>query len=232
MEIRQSLAKLNFTQPVNQCNSTKYTFDERFVSTMHKKPDISIQKNQNGISLALHLKYDLGCKPLLVNVGDSERPGHGWELGCEGIEQNNFRQTNLNCFLNKENYPLEPHECLFSKNVNIIRKSEKELYALFPKPLQLDIVTVSETLNHDIYQRNEPYLCCLKMKLKLIFQVAAQNEHNVVVITDLGFNAGTFSVNCMREIRNECNIHGSFLKRIYFVLQGSIANVLKNVCHK
>lgn len=94
-------------------------------SILHRIPITVVAKDI--LEVALELKND-GFNCCVVNVANASMPGDGVEMGCEGLEEDLCRRSNLidslRCLYDHGHYPLPRGGSAYSPSVCFFRSSE------------------------------------------------------------------------------------------------------------
>ena len=150
--------------------------------------------NMDCVNLALSLIH---LKPLVLNLSDDLWSG-GWVASGSGAsEESIFRRTNYFQSLLQNMYPILPNEAIYSSKISIIKKSEKENWDLIPtdEMQKLDFVACPALKYPEtITVNNEKRLVdkdveILKKKIKLIIQIAVDNNHDTIILGAMGCGA-------------------------------------------
>lgn len=141
------------------------------------------------IDIAIGLK-EKDMNPLLLNMASDFQPGGGVWKGASAQEEELFRRSNYFKFLHKRWYPFPPFRTILSRGVEFYRDSR---YALIT-PVRIDCVAVAglrrpeRTADRNRFARPQDAETLLK-KLRILFQVAANNGNDSLVLSALGCGA-------------------------------------------
>ena len=191
-EDTQELAK-TFPAPLP---SIKYKYDPNFI--MEKKYDSTIIKiiNIDTIECGLSLKK-IKYNPLVLNLADEIISCI--DIGSGSQEESLLRCTNLCLTLipSGKLYPIREDEAIYSKNIQIIKMSEKNNWKLIEEPVFLDFIACPgiRMPKIDYTNKRKPKFKLdtdiekLINKIKLILQVAYINKNDSLVLGGLGIGA-------------------------------------------
>lgn len=168
---------------------TKYEYDstytpsKRFSTTAIQVIDTeTIDAGQQLLAKGLH--------PLLLNQTDVIQPGGMVQQGLPTQEASLYRRSNCCEALQDLSglYPLEDEQAIYCPRITILKESEFNMYADcspyvldfvacpgIPFPSKTEIGDLSE-VDKEIYRK----------KIELIFQIAAKNGHDSLVLGPLG----------------------------------------------
>ena len=128
--------------------------------------------------------------PLVMNLADDRVPGGCVEVGACSQEECLFRRTNLFKSLVPSLYPIRYNEAIYSPSISVFKRGENDLYASMP-PFKVDFIACPglkhpEIINGHLKENDRNTLL---NKIRLIFQVANQFGHTVIVAGALGCGA-------------------------------------------
>lgn len=131
--------------------------------------------------------------PLLLNLADDKIPGGCVHSGSRTQEEHIFRVSNLWKFIGdykynlkswEKFYPLKNSDCLYSKNVSLIKDGK---YSDFPERY-ISILTMP-AINQPKLENgkfNQSDFLLMKQKIQTIFKVAIYYNHNCLILGALG----------------------------------------------
>ena len=150
--------------------------------------------NMDCVNLGLSM---IDLKPLVLNLSDDLWAGGYVSSGSGALEESIFRRTNYFQSLLQNMYPILPNEAIYSPQISVIKKSEKENWEIIPtnEIQKLDFVACPAlkypetiTVNNEkrIFDKDVEIL---KKKIKLIIQVAVDNHHDTIILGAMGCGA-------------------------------------------
>ena len=167
----------------------KYTFDAG--SPVKSSASKSIVKiwPLDTIDCALHLKYNEGLNPVVLNMANAYTPGGGVEGGALAQEESIFRRSNYHLHLTRNVYPIRPNELIYSSKVHISRNSD---WSYMRTPGYLDFIA-SAAINNPRLTPSGEYTdedrVLMRNKIDHIFQVAYELNHNTLLLGAFGCGA-------------------------------------------
>jgi uncharacterized protein (TIGR02452 family) len=170
------------------------SFDrERYESTKRPYTTKLVWHPTDCVDVAVELKQK-GFNPLLLNMASDFQPGGGVAKGTTAQEEELFRRSNYFKFLHRRWYPFPPLRTIVSKGVEFYRHSVADGYALMESPVLVDCVAVAGIRRPECSQdlrrfKHTSDANLLLAKLRLLFQVAAENGNDVLVLSALGCGA-------------------------------------------
>lgn len=214
--------------------SIKYQYDSDFF--MHKQYNTRIKvENIDSIDCGINL-HKRGFNPVVLNLADDRVAGGVVSLGSGAQEESLYRRTNLHKTLKTEHrlYPIEDGEAILSKNVMVLKTSERDGWQPRDKPIWLDFIACPgiymPTLDYPDEKsgreraRLQPHdVEKLRIKIRTILQLAYHNRNDSVVLGAIGCGAFKNPSVHVAEIFKEvlAEYHGVF-RRIHFA-------ILKNI---
>lgn len=170
--------------------SKKFIYNNEPFTKKYDKSTIRFY-NMDCVDLALYL---IDLNPLVLNLSDDKISG-GWvSSGSEAQEESIFRRTNYFQSLLQNMYPIRPNEAIYSSGISVIKTSEKTNWEVIPtnEIQQLDFVACPGLkYPKTVVINNEKRLLdkdvkILKNKIKLILQIAVNNNHDTIILGALG----------------------------------------------
>jgi uncharacterized protein (TIGR02452 family) len=157
-------------------------------------PETKVTWHQSDcVDVAIALKQK-GLNPLLLNMASDYQPGGGVWKGASAQEEELFRRSNYFKFLHRRWYPFPQFRTIVSKGVEFYRSSGANQYAILQTPVTLDCVAVAglrkpeRTADKRRFLKSGDAEILLK-KLRILFQVAANNGNDALVLSALGCGA-------------------------------------------
>jgi len=141
---------------------------------------------------------ELGCNVVVLNMASSGKPGGGVKNGSGAQEEGLFRRSNYHLHLgnrDRTRYPIAPTEGIYSPNVVFFRASESDYYTFLPVPKVLPMVAVPALRHPSLVKRagnywlNEADFDLVKVKIRLMFKLAAVKGHDAIVLSAWGCGA-------------------------------------------
>ncbi len=177
------------------------------------------------IDVAAELKRQ-GLSPLLLNMASDFVPGGGVHKGAPAQEEELFRRSNYHKFLHRRWYPFPSFRTILSRGVEFYRASADAGYAVLPTPIPIDCVAVAGirqpnlTADGHRFQRAADAAILLK-KLRILFQVAADNGNDCLVLSALGCGAFRGPVQHIAELfRQVVEENRGRFKEVSFAILG------------
>lgn len=177
------------------------------------------------IDIATTLKKQ-GLNPLLLNMASDFVPGGGVHKGASAQEEELFRRSNYHKFLHRRWYPFPTYRIIVSRGVEFYRASASMGYDVLPTPIRIDCVAVAGIRRPELsadsrrFQRATDAEILLK-KLRILFQVAAMNNNDCLVLSALGCGAFHGPVQHIAEIfRQVVEENRGRFKEVTFAILG------------
>jgi uncharacterized protein (TIGR02452 family) len=144
------------------------------------------------IDYAIDIKLK-GFNPLLLNMADEKKPGGKVDVGSGAQEEETFRRSDYHKFLDIAMYPLNNIECIYSKGVKYFKSGSNHEYNLLDQMIEFDMIAMPAIR----FPQITPYNTfanlsdreLTKNKIRMIFNVAIENNNNVLVLSALGCGA-------------------------------------------
>jgi hypothetical protein len=170
--------------------------DEDVASAVHD--DIVSVVDEDTLEAARRL-HARGLKPMVLNLADECFPGGHVDAGSGAQEESIFRCTDICATLSlatlpRGTYPLRPEEAMVTRGVSIVKASEARRWAALTgaDAVVVDVISCPG-LKHptcDAAGRLSPEQTeTLRRKADLVFQTAATNGNNAVVMGAMGCGA-------------------------------------------
>ena len=180
---------------------------------------------------------DEGMRPAVINMANANNPGGGYLSGSGAQEENLFRRSNCNNFLdpnrngyNPNIYPIPLIGGHYVPGVTIFRGPESEGYPLLPEPKKIDVLTVAALSYPDIYydsQRGE-YMMYEKdvktssQKIRVLYEMAREQGNDGIVLSAIGCGAFRNPPKQVAELFLEATKkYYGFFKQIVFAIFGN-----------
>ena len=195
--------------------------------------------NEDSIDAGIKL-IDQGYNPIVLDMACAEGPGGGVIGGCYGQEESLFRRSDLYYHTFKftkyatvfgiqksdDQYPLDDnYGAVYVRNANIFRHAEPMGYKLMDKCRKLSFAVVpaikDPVLIHN--QLSETDTKITINKIRTIFRIALQNNHNAIVLG--AFGCGIFHnppediAKCFDIVINEKEFKNAFEKIVFAILE-------------
>jgi uncharacterized protein (TIGR02452 family) len=195
------------------------------------------------LDVALKLKK-LGFFPVVLNMASYKSPGGGYKYGAGAQEENLFRRSNYYLSLGDNNqkdlkrsqkYPIDPFNAIYSPSVTVFRDTEKNGYAFLPNPMDMSFIAMPAYNKPPLQNNNsmtEEYAKNTKQKMRIIFHVALENKHDVVVLSAMGCgaykNPPRQIANLFREVLSEPAFRGRFRAVIFAIFDDGNTGLAHN----
>ena len=170
--------------------------------------------NMDCVDLGLSMIH---LNPLILNLSDDAFAG-GWVSSGSGAQEESiFRRTNYFQSLLQNMYPILPNEAIYSPKISVIKKSEKENWEIIPTDeiQKLDFLAIPGLKYPDtVVVNNEKRLLdknveILKKKIKLIIQIAVDNNIDTIILGALGggawFTPRKHLAEVFKDVLEECD---------------------------
>lgn len=215
----EEITKNNFDRckkigKIDNNDDIKYVYNYFFDVDKYKKRNTTKINviNSDTLDFALSLSENT----LLLNMANPEKIGGNLHI-VGSQEEDLFRRTDLCLHLIQEFYPLNSACTILSKNVRVFSKGLRYRYEELQELKAVNIISCAAINNKNLGQ----YLSfkettLIIQKIKTIFQVAAINEFDNVVLS--AFGCGGF--NCHPE--QIANI----FKKVIFEFKGCFDNII------
>eukprot|EP01120_Amphizonella_sp_Union-15-10_P013242 TRINITY_DN6125_c0_g1_i5.p1 TRINITY_DN6125_c0_g1~~TRINITY_DN6125_c0_g1_i5.p1 ORF type:complete len:257 (-),score=48.67 TRINITY_DN6125_c0_g1_i5:85-855(-) len=200
-----------------------------FAKKLPKKSKVYVE-DDDCIDIAIKLKKE-GRNPLVLNMANARHPGGGYLNGAGAQEETLFRRTNYYQFLDpynqqsksdNENYPIKDFGGIYSSNVLVFRKSEKEGYAFMENPIPLSFVAVAAYPNPPLKNpttMEEIYEVNTRRKIRSIFKIAWNHKHDCLILGAFGCGAFKNPPNHVAKIfKQVLDDYSKFFEAIYFAI--------------
>lgn len=136
-----------------------------------------------------------GHSVAVLNMASAGSPGGGVQDGAGAQEENLHRRTDLFRYTleQRNNYPIPPEACLLSKDVTIMRGTEKDGYPFLSAMPRVSVLSCA-AISHPRLDRRNCYSYrddhqLMQMKAAVILQAAAQARCSMVVLSAFGCGA-------------------------------------------
>ena len=150
--------------------------------------------------------------PLVLNLADDIFAGGCVDNGSGAQEESLFRRTNLFETLKQSFYPIEDNQAIYSPGVTVFKDTEANDWKLYPKPKKLCFIACPgiKYPRHVVNGRlQDSDVERLKMKIKLIIQVAQKYKHDTIIFGAMGCGAWRNPVphvaEIFRDVLRECD---------------------------
>ncbi|MBI9093505.1 MAG: TIGR02452 family protein [Sphaerochaeta sp.] len=150
--------------------------------------------------------------PLVLNMANANTPGGGVEGGSGAQEEHLFRSSNyllsLYSFHDRlskqygilratQSYPLrEAYGAVYSPKATVFRGREEDGYPLLDQPYKVSFIAVPAIYNppltqnpEGLYEMGEEDQALTKEKIRTIFKVAIQHNHQTLILSAMGCGA-------------------------------------------
>lgn len=175
----------------------------------------------------------------VLNFASASNPGGGWEKGAGAQEESLCRRSSLICTLSdpwghggreRNKYPIPDFGCIYSPDVCIFRKSHRDGFAFYPRPIYADFISsacrrmppLKETA-HGIRINCSKTVNATLRKIRRIFEVAVSKNIECLVLGAWGCgvyaNPPAHIALLFKQVINEYN---GLIKEIYFAIPGDL----------
>jgi len=190
----------------------KFSYDENLHVKASGQTSVAVL-NQDSIEAGRELQLR-GLRPLVLIFADHRFAGGDVKNGSGAQEESLFRRTNLcNFMLQHVHYPIFPKEALLSKDVTVFRDTEAR-NCEWIEPFRMDFIACPALHNPRLIDGSlsESDANEIRMKLRLIFQVAYKCKHNALVLGPMGCGAWRSPPEQVAQIMKEEIelVHGAF----------------------
>ncbi|CAF4548235.1 unnamed protein product [Rotaria sp. Silwood1] len=189
--------------------SNDYKYDANLQRRTYDQPAKIFVVNGDCLDTVIHFKEKYSvCNPIVLNMAAANCPGGGWRKGCGAQEENLHRRTNLfQCLEDsyhqlegKRNwhYPIPEFGGIYSPNVSVFRGSESHGYPFFLHGSQyISFIAcaayahpyISKNKDGEMELRDQDVIHNTMKKMKTIFKIALENEHDTVILSAFGCGA-------------------------------------------
>lgn len=171
--------------------STKYIYhDDNQEPFIHNNIDNTYIVHQDTTDCGLQLINE-GYNPLVLNMADIYNPGGCVSAGGGMQEESIFRRSNYHCHLPPNLYPIQNNEAIYSPYVYVFRDNEDNNYTKLIAPVFMSFVACPGISMPIITKNrfNETDTHIFINKIRLIFKIAHENNHDSIVLGALGCGA-------------------------------------------
>lgn len=162
-----------------KCVIKKIKMDEKI-----KKPGITTVQNDDCINAALKLSNE--GKTCLLNMASYKKPGGGVKTGAMAQEEELARRSNLMCGIdNRDFYPLDMNEYIYSENVTFFKDKDYNLM----NPFTCDVITIA-SVNLNSKEAPDDYIDIMTNKISTILYVPYKHGCKNIVLS--AFGCGVF----------------------------------------
>jgi len=201
--------------PVNE--SIKCYYNPNLTNTItDNKPIIRVVPNDCLEVAECFVSY--GYNPVVLNIADGSWPGAQIEMEGYGYEESLFCRSNYFKTLNLQNglYPINGLECIYSKNVLVIKDIDLTPLA---KPFNVSFIACAPIKHYKSDILDETEYEFTFMKLSTVFQTAFNKGHDVLVLSAFGCGAYKNPQKQIVEIFNKLiEQYGHLFKFITFAI--------------
>jgi uncharacterized protein (TIGR02452 family) len=172
----------------------------------------------------------LGYKPVVLNMANAVNPGGGYKNGESAQEESLFRRTNLHLCLDSQRtrlYPIPKRGAIYTPNAIIIKHSEFEDYRPLDTPKQICFISAAahrcgkdDTIDIDGTKNlKEEIEILTKNKIDSIFEVAAIEHHDVLILSAFGCGAFGNPPRCIAKLfKDALNKYNTHFRYIIFAI--------------
>lgn len=147
---------------------------------------------------------DEGMKAAVINMANAYSPGGGYLHGAGAQEENLFRRSNCNDFLDPERrnsnsnlYPIPECGGNYVPGVTVFRGKESDGYPLLDVPKKLDVLTVAALAHPSVhidqatgrYVMSEEETKITYNKIRVLYEMARIHKNDGIVLSAIGCGA-------------------------------------------
>ncbi len=143
---------------------------------------------------------------LVLNLADDIFAGGCVNQGSGAQEESLFRRTNLFETLKQNMYPIKDNEAIYSPAVTVFKDTEANDWRLYPEPKKLCFIAcpgLKYPQNIVDHRLQDSDIERLKIKIKLIIQVAQKYNHDTIIFGAMGCGAWRNPIRHVAEIFKE-----------------------------
>lgn len=209
--------------------SIKYTYDPNYIYKQQCEHSNIVFEDLDAIQCAT--LYNQG-NPLILNLCDDNFSGGCVESGSGAQEESLFRRTNYFMTLEQNLYPIKDNEAVYSPDVTVIKDIERNGWRLYPNGaretfsfiacpgIKYPSIIHKQLGNNETEKRLKPEdVERLKIKIKLIIQLANQYNHDTIILGALGCGAWRCPAKHVAEVFKEVlKEHDGHVKNYVFAI--------------
>ena len=168
--------------------STKHVFDPLYIfPKLYDGTFVSVVPEDVLDVAQAYIKQN----PLVLNFADDLDPGGCVDGGSGAQEESLFRRTNLYRTVHTDFYPLKSLEAVYSPVITVFRAPEARNYAILEAPYTVAVVSAPALKYPPVRngRLRDADVQTLKRKIRLVFQIAKQHGHEVLVLGAWGCGA-------------------------------------------
>jgi uncharacterized protein (TIGR02452 family) len=224
MKIWDETQNISYDKYSNCPESIKYS-EKLNLDISNKYGETKIRViDDDTINIALKLK-EFGYNPLLLNMSDDRQSGGFVERGSGAQEENLFRRSNYFLTLKQDFYPLKDVDCVYSPEITVFRKDEKNFYNLMEESKTISMIAMPAinmpALNNKLEFRYEKDYNLIKEKARQIFQVGLKHNHDALVLSAHGCGAWGCPPKQVAEIYSDVikEFNGSYKAVVFAIIR-------------
>jgi uncharacterized protein (TIGR02452 family) len=148
--------------------------------------DVSVQNVDSVVAGESLLRR--GLRPLVLVFADDSFAGGSVQLGSGAQEESIFRRTNLSRALIPSLYPIGPTDAILCTDVTVFRGTEEEGCPFLQNPFRLSFIACPGVRCRNA-EMSATEVVALRVKVRLILQVALDAGYDAIVLGALGCGA-------------------------------------------
>lgn len=209
--------------------SKKYTSYDHidFSTIMHTYPQTTVRlfKDDTLAVAKKLLKEENESSVCILSMTHPMRPGGDWKRGLYGQEESLFVRTTLSSRIDRSFYPLEHYDCVFVRDVTVIRDDEERVYKFLQKEdrFSIDVVAMSGLmLDESGVKHMEPdQIDIVRKKVRSLLLACIENGVKNLVLGALGCGAFYNNPRTIAKIfKAELIVFAGFFNKVYFAIKG------------
>lgn len=166
----------------------------------------------DAISTAVEIALKGSERPVLVNMSNTYPERSGYLERAEAQEENLFRRSNFNQFLNPQRETPAPAG-YYMPGVSVFRGKESEGYPLMESIARVDVLSVHVISGEDDTAK-------VGEKIRTVFEMARDNENDVVVVNATGCGVAEESI--AAAFSEMIGLYTGCFKKVIFATIGKI----------
>ncbi len=186
-----NFSKYKHTKAIKQ--NSEFEFDEADPPTKYQSLKRKIKVYNNTIFEVMQSAVKAGFNPLVVVSANDNYPVPGMVQGFLSIETQMFRTSNMYLSVEKDLYPMKPHEFIYVPNVTFFKDEygkkynpyQVSLMLISPIKRPLLISTKNDTIIIDSYS-NKTEESLMQNKIFNMFKLALSSQHDCIILPDFG----------------------------------------------
>lgn len=208
--------------------SKKYTSYDHidFSTIMHTYPQTTVKIFEDDTLVVAKklLKEENESSVCILSMTHPMRPGGDWKRGLYGQEESLFVRTTLSSRMDRSFYPLEHYDCVFVRDVTVIREDKERVYEFLQEKdrFSIDVVAMSGLmLDESGIKRMEPdQIDIVRKKVRSLLLACIENGVKNLVLGALGCGAFYNNPRTIAKIfKAELIVFAGFFNKVYFAIK-------------